>query len=225
MNDARKNWLHRLHDWRKEHMSERMFMIILALIVGFLSAVAAFVLHGIINLIVALLTGQFASDAANWLWSAETTNEKIRDVILEYKIIEKTNELLQQNAPSLKEAENAWRRFAQSLRIPLNALGSCIEPGLDKLLQELSLLCSARSIQEQRKTGFLSLLETEGQALMAFRKEQENIFLNVFSLYLEGLTEDGREKVYREISSDAGAFLKNSGDFIKYTLEPAIQKV
>ena len=68
MNDARKNWLHRLHDWRKEHMSERMFMIILALIVGFLSAVAAFVLHGIINLIVALLTGQFASDAANWLY-------------------------------------------------------------------------------------------------------------------------------------------------------------
>ena len=68
MDDARKNWLHRLHDWRKEHMSERMFMIILALIVGFLSAVAAFVLHGIINLIVALLTGQFASDAANWLY-------------------------------------------------------------------------------------------------------------------------------------------------------------
>ena len=68
MNDARKNWLHRLHDWRKEHMSERMFMIILALIVGFLSAVAAFVLHGIINLIVALLTAQFASDAANWLY-------------------------------------------------------------------------------------------------------------------------------------------------------------
>ena len=63
-----ENWLHRLHDWRKEHMSERMFMIILALIVGFLSAVAAFVLHGIINIIVKLLTGQFASDAANWLY-------------------------------------------------------------------------------------------------------------------------------------------------------------
>ena len=66
--ERQKNWLHRLHDWRLEHMSERMFMIILALIVGFLSAVAAFVLHGIINLIVALLTGQFASDAANWLY-------------------------------------------------------------------------------------------------------------------------------------------------------------
>ena len=64
----KKNWLHRLHDWRKEHMSDKMFIIILALIVGFLSAVAAFVLHGIINLIVALLTGRFASDSVNWLY-------------------------------------------------------------------------------------------------------------------------------------------------------------
>ena len=49
-------------------MSDKMFIIILALIVGFLSAVAAFVLHGIINLIVALLTGRFASDSVNWLY-------------------------------------------------------------------------------------------------------------------------------------------------------------
>ena len=66
--EKKRDWLHRLHDWRKEHMSERMFMIILALIVGFLSAVAAFVLHGIINLIVAMLTGRFASDSYNWLY-------------------------------------------------------------------------------------------------------------------------------------------------------------
>ena len=62
------NVIAQVHQWRKEHMSDKMFMIILALIVGFLSAVAAFVLHGIINIIVALLTGRFASNAANWLY-------------------------------------------------------------------------------------------------------------------------------------------------------------
>ena len=62
------NVIAQLHQWRKAHMSDKMFIIILALIVGFLSAVAAFVLHGIINLIVALLTGRFSSDAANWLY-------------------------------------------------------------------------------------------------------------------------------------------------------------
>jgi CIC family chloride channel protein len=51
-----------------EHVSEKMFMIILALIVGFFAAVAAFVLHWIINQIVLLLTSSFDRTGANWLY-------------------------------------------------------------------------------------------------------------------------------------------------------------
>lgn len=56
------------HEWRVEHVSDRMFLLILAFLVGLLSAVAAWVLHGLINQIVALLTGRFASDSYNWLY-------------------------------------------------------------------------------------------------------------------------------------------------------------
>ncbi len=63
-----KNWLLRLHNWRVRHVSDKMFLLILAFAVGLLSAVAAFVLHGIINVIVALLTGHFQSDSYNWLY-------------------------------------------------------------------------------------------------------------------------------------------------------------
>ena len=66
--DRRPEWLKRLHDWRVEHISERMFMIILALLVGFFAAVAAFVLHWIINQIVQLLTSSFEQSHANWLY-------------------------------------------------------------------------------------------------------------------------------------------------------------
>ena len=66
--DRRPEWLKRLHDWRVEHVSEKMFMIILALLVGFFAAVAAFVLHWIINQIVMLLTSSFAAERANWLY-------------------------------------------------------------------------------------------------------------------------------------------------------------
>ena len=51
-----------------EHVSERMFMIILALLVGFFAAVAAFSLHWIINQIVLLLTSSFEKSHANWLY-------------------------------------------------------------------------------------------------------------------------------------------------------------
>ena len=66
--DRRPIWLQQLHEWRVEHISEKMFMIILALIVGFFAAVAAFVLHWIINQIVLLLTSSFDRTGANWLY-------------------------------------------------------------------------------------------------------------------------------------------------------------
>ena len=68
VHDRRPKWLQRLHEWRVEHISEKMFMIILALIVGFFAAVAAFVLHWIINQIVLLLTSSFDRTGANWLY-------------------------------------------------------------------------------------------------------------------------------------------------------------
>lgn len=58
----------RLNEWRVEHFSDRMFILILALFVGFFSAVAAFSLHWIINQIVMLLTSSFEKSHANWLY-------------------------------------------------------------------------------------------------------------------------------------------------------------
>ena len=49
-------WLQRLLEWRLAHVSDKMFILILAFAVGFFAAVAAFVLHSCINLIVSLLT-------------------------------------------------------------------------------------------------------------------------------------------------------------------------
>ena len=68
ISDRRPEWLKRLHEWRVAHVSEKMFMIILALLIGFFAAVAAFSLHWIINQIVSLLTSSFDRTGANWLY-------------------------------------------------------------------------------------------------------------------------------------------------------------
>lgn len=54
--------------WREEHVSERSFKLVLAFLVGFFAAVAAFILHGLINQIGALLTSSFNRHSANWLY-------------------------------------------------------------------------------------------------------------------------------------------------------------
>ena len=64
----RAPWLVRLHEWRVANVSDKMFLLILAFMVGLLSAVAAYILHGLINTIVALLTGRFHAETYNWLY-------------------------------------------------------------------------------------------------------------------------------------------------------------
>ena len=61
-------WFRQFCRWREEHVSERAFVLFLALLVGFFSAVAALLLHGVINQIGALLTSSFDKTGANWLY-------------------------------------------------------------------------------------------------------------------------------------------------------------
>lgn len=66
--DTHAGWLVRLSHWRTTHVSDRMFLLVLAFFVGLLSAVAAFILHTLINQIGALLTGRFTATSYNWLY-------------------------------------------------------------------------------------------------------------------------------------------------------------
>ena len=65
---GKNGWFQKFCRWREEHVSERAFVLILAFLVGFFSAIAALLLHGVINQIVALLTSSFDKTGANWLY-------------------------------------------------------------------------------------------------------------------------------------------------------------
>ena len=54
--------------WRKEHITDRQFTLILSFVVGFFVAVAAFSLHWFINQIQLLLTEGFSAHSFNWLY-------------------------------------------------------------------------------------------------------------------------------------------------------------
>lgn len=57
-----------IDSWRARHVSERMFVLFLAFMVGLLSAVAAYLLHWFINKIILLLTGGFDAASFNLLY-------------------------------------------------------------------------------------------------------------------------------------------------------------
>ena len=68
MKGKRQMTIQKLIDWRKRHVSDRQFTLVLSFLVGFFAAVAAFVLHKMINLIEDLLTDGFTASSFNWLY-------------------------------------------------------------------------------------------------------------------------------------------------------------
>lgn len=67
-NQIEESRLSHLVSWAKAHVSEHQFVLILAFLIGFFTAVAAFSLHWIINQIEVLLTSSFSSNAYNLLY-------------------------------------------------------------------------------------------------------------------------------------------------------------
>ena len=69
MDKAKENgMLERFIAWREKHISQNQFVLILSLIVGVLSALAAFALKHLIHFIQHLLTGDFDAQTFNWLY-------------------------------------------------------------------------------------------------------------------------------------------------------------
>ena len=54
--------------WKERHLTDKQMTSILAFVIGILASVAAYILHTLITLVQRLLTEDFLTDAANWLY-------------------------------------------------------------------------------------------------------------------------------------------------------------
>lgn len=60
--------MERIISWRKQYITDRQFTLFLSLLVGFFAAIAAFILHWIIEEIALLLTSKFDANTFNWMY-------------------------------------------------------------------------------------------------------------------------------------------------------------
>lgn len=60
--------MERIISWRKHYITDRQFTLFLSFLVGFFAAIAAFILHWIIEEIALLLTSKFDTNTFNWMY-------------------------------------------------------------------------------------------------------------------------------------------------------------
>lgn len=154
----------------------------------------------------------FNVDAANWVWSQETANDKIDDVILDYKIVLESNKCLPR-CTNIKDTIIEWSKRTNNIRIPYEILRKYVG-NLSKLLEELYNIKQNGQIQEQNKNHFYDTLKLYIEDFEDFYKDQILYFKKAVATFIDELDDENISEFYKNIPT--GQFIKSSTEYYHY---------
>ena len=155
---------------------------------------------------------KFNADAANWVWNAETADDKIRDVILDYKIIVETNKSLPK-CTSVTDVIRGWNAKTNNIRISFEAVKKSVGD-LAGFLEELHRMKQTNDLPDQRKQKFYELLLTQREAFDRFYNDQVSTFKMVAASFLGEMDDADILALYSSFPS--GQFTKSGTEYFKY---------
>ena len=146
------------------------------------------------------LAAKYDAEAAKWVWKKETTDQRIDELILEYKIAYETKKLFGMACRSYRDALAEWEKKAGYIKIPFAILIN-ETPQISDLLGMLVEIHHSKQLSEMQKETFLKLITTEGVAFNDFYLKQRDVFKRACAFYLNGLSDDEQDKIFMQISS------------------------
>jgi len=158
---------------------------------------------------------KFNADDANWVWSAETANDKLLDVILEYRIIDESNKSLPKTY-SLPETVKEWNQKTGNMRIAYEALLPEAE-NIKEILKPLYKMKQQGVLAEQDKKVFYDALVKEREAFDNLYGGQFKYFYKVAKPVLQDLTQEDAEELFGRLSDNQ--FTKARGEYFRYVEE------
>ena len=155
---------------------------------------------------------KFNADAANWVWSSATADEKISDVILEYRIITESNKILPKSI-SLQDVVVEWNKRSNYIKIPYEVLRKHVGD-LKMLFEQLYYMKTSGQLQEQNKQRLYDALLTYREAFDRFYKDQLSYFKKAAASFIDELDEQDIASFFSKIPS--GQFTKTSQEYFRY---------
>lgn len=156
-----------------------------------------------------VLRRKFDADAANWVWNFDTVQQKIREVILEYKIIDESNKTLSKNI-TFEATIKEWCTKCGYIRVSFTAAKNY----LDEISPFMELLCAIKKsgqLLDSQKQKFYDLLVLNGEAFRNLYNNQADLFKRVCAYYLSDLSDDEIRELYATMP--AGAFTQEKNDY------------
>lgn len=156
------------------------------------------------------LRNKFDADAANWVWKIDTVNQKIDEVVCEYKIMLETYKIHSVTCKTYADALHQWSDKCNNMKLSYHV----IKNEVNELANLLSLLYSLRkngNLQENQKAPFLEAMINYGENFKVLYSNQQDLFAKVEDFYLGGLTDTDISEIFKRI--DAGVFTKDAADY------------
>lgn len=157
-----------------------------------------------------VLRNKFDADAANWVWNIDTAQQKIREVILEYCIIAESNKVIQKNT-DYKNTIKDWCDKCRYIRIAYLAAKDFLGD-ISPFVAMLYDLKRTGTLPDSKKEKFLDLLINNAQGFKNFYDNQTDVFKNVCSYYLDGLSDQDIVKIYQSLPTDR--FTDEKGNYL-----------
>lgn len=161
---------------------------------------------------------KFNADAANWVWNTETANDKINNVILDYRIIAESAKSIPAYC-SIRDVVSGWNNRTNNIKIAFEALKKAAGD-LTPFLEELHRMKQTNTLTDQNKEKFYSLLVSQREAFDKFYSDQIPYFRTVAEIFIDGMDTDDVLKLYQDIPS--GQFTKSSTEYMSY-IENAVK--
>ena len=139
---------------------------------------------------------KFSSDAANWVWNADTVNAKIDELICEYEIVDISNKVLTKNTTYV-DTIRSWVDKLGQIRLAFSVIKNDL--GENKSFYEMLYnLYKQRTLLDSQKSSFLSLLRDNVENFRVFMGTQSATFMKACGFYLDDLTEDDVKTILDE---------------------------
>ena len=129
------------------------------------------------------LKRKFDADAANWVWSEETARDKVKEVILEYRIIAESNKVLAKTT-CFEDMLKEWLDKCKYIKISYLALKNYLG-SLNEFLGLLYSIKKSGNIQDSQKQKFYELVTEYGKEFQDFYNSQVEVFRQVCSYYID----------------------------------------
>lgn len=126
---------------------------------------------------------KFDADSANWVWTKETADKKIGEVIVEYSIIVESNKLIGK-AKNLRESLDGWKTKCGNIRVSYEASKNYLGD-IEPLVNVLYDLKRQGTLLDSQKPGFLKLLQEKGDLFDEYYKNQLSLFCTVCNFYVK----------------------------------------